>query len=56
MRVCETKGAELRDLRDVPVKRRDDPTMAIEIKYVEDLLESQLRLKPVPLLRRPVAG
>ena len=56
MRVTEVKPTEFSELQDVPIRRKDDPTTAIQIKYVEDLLEAQFSIKPVPLLRRPVAN
>lgn len=56
MKTLEIRTAELREaLHGVPVTRKDDPTTMIVIKYVHDLLESDFRNRPVPLLRRRVA-
>jgi hypothetical protein len=55
MNSVENKKIEERVVRDIPVRRQSDPTTAIEIKYVQALIESDFRYSPVPLLRERAA-
>ena len=51
MRLSEMKLTDVRQLKGVTVVRQDDPTTAIQIQQVQELLESHFRIRPVPLLR-----